>query len=463
MAVDGFEKNMQKIMDQFRVRPSEEVWSKVEEKIRDKKRKRRIIFLIALSCIGLALGGYGLYDLTINGNQKASNLVNDQKQLTKNLSSKRVPGNEPAIDGLKNERDSGSWLVKNRPGTIAAVDGHQNEPVQKGMLISKPQRSIKLRTRLAKESNKQVRNDTTIPVQTGLGEEFASVNRIPIQSVPASHKIIARVTAKDSVLVIPPNSIRLPGINFGDTAATAANIPKPTIKSPRRLEWGLNLSIGLSSITQSLFSLKNNNVYGNSIAGSSPGTNFQNPQSSGRSSFGFKTGLVAKKDLTKRSSMMVGINYVYLSDEIKTGNQQNNSLFVNSSFAISSYYNNGQQKEFTDRFHFIELPVYYSLRLTKNTSHFLALDEGVSVAYLVSADALVYDSTAGGIYYYNKNLFARTHINFIPGLSYHFTGSKNIEWTLGTQASFDVIKIFKSNLDRRKYFIYPGIDARIFF
>src|SRR5689334_3392979 len=61
MAENEFEKNVRQEMDEFKVHPSGEVWSKIEERIREKNRKRRILFFILFPAIALMLGGYGIY------------------------------------------------------------------------------------------------------------------------------------------------------------------------------------------------------------------------------------------------------------------------------------------------------------------------------------------------------------------------------------------------------------------
>ena len=66
MSANEFEKNVRKEMDEFKVQPSGEVWLKIEDRIREKKRKRRIIFFILFSFIALMLGGYGIYNFSGN-------------------------------------------------------------------------------------------------------------------------------------------------------------------------------------------------------------------------------------------------------------------------------------------------------------------------------------------------------------------------------------------------------------
>ena len=128
-----------------------------------------------------------------------------------------------------------------------------------------------------------------------------------------------------------------------------------------------------------------------------------------------------------------------------------------------SYYAGSPQETYTDHFHFIELPLSFNWRVTNNTDHFLSLNAGVSPSYLLSTNALLYDTTAGGIYYHNKDLVTRTHFNFTSGISYQFKNKKSMDFSIGPQVSFDVSKVFKSDLDKRKYLLYTGINARVFF
>ena len=59
MAANEFEKNVRKEMGEFKVQPSAEVWLKIEDRIREKKRKRRIIFFVLFCSMALMLAGYG--------------------------------------------------------------------------------------------------------------------------------------------------------------------------------------------------------------------------------------------------------------------------------------------------------------------------------------------------------------------------------------------------------------------
>jgi hypothetical protein len=244
--------------------------------------------------------------------------------------------------------------------------------------------------------------------------------------------------------------------------------PKNNEKKAMKLKWGVNFSAGSSRLSEDLFTVSNSSGTANYPAaqGNSGGPGSVNNtvySVEGRPGFAFKTGAVVKTDFTERSSFLLGLNYVYYSDEIKVGVQQNATLSLLGVYNLSSYYAGSPQKDFTEHFHFIELPILYSWRMAQNKNHFLSLDAGVSIAYLMSTNALVYDTTASGIYYHNNDLITKTHFNIIPGISYHFINPKGLEFAVGPQFSFDMTKAIKSDFDKRNYFLYAGIGASLFF
>jgi hypothetical protein len=257
------------------------------------------------------------------------------------------------------------------------------------------------------------------------------------------------------------------------TIAEIKKIPAPG-KSFFAVKWGLNVSGGFSKIAQNSFlhsfldptdKSLNSSSYNNPGAinggGGGPAA-FTNPQSPSHSSFAFKAGLTASKNFSKRSNLSIGIQYAYLSDKFKTGYQQINNALLNARFNIPAYYSGTAQQTFTDHFHFIELPVIYDWRITGKTTHFLSVDAGASFSYLISTNALVYDTVAQGIYYHNKDQFNRGSINLISGFSYH-ARKKSFELIVGPRFTFSLQDIFKSNMDQRRYFLYSGIEASMLF
>jgi hypothetical protein len=255
-----------------------------------------------------------------------------------------------------------------------------------------------------------------------------------------------------------------------DTRSVQAVSKKKGDKVHRKITWGINFSAGSSVITEDAFSFKSSSANadigfasspGNSTGGGGPVTYSRYPQSQSEPALAFKAGINTRKNISKRSSLSAGLGYSYLADKMKVGTTQGQTQ-SQSAFSLS-YYSGPPQQTYTDHFHFIELPLSFNWRATNNTDHFLSLNAGVSPSYLLATNALLYDTAAGGSYYHDKDLVRKAQFNFTTGISYQFKNKRSLEFSIGPQVSFDVSKVFKSDLDKRNYFLYTGIDARVFF
>ena len=472
MAANEFEKNVRKEMDEFKVQPSGEVWSKIEDRIREKKRKRRIIFFVLVSSIALMLGGYEMYNFSGN---------NTRSEAQRKLSGGNGPNDENKTNNSRNEE------LNNETVTIKPnIPAENTEHVKKALIVGKqkqanqsnkedkPITSISKRnpdsqdqTTINKaEKENYIKSDTTDQETTGI----SSFNQQPVIT-DTNQKEIAKAGDKN---LAPDDSTGSTLKESKDTRSVQAMNKKKGDKIPGQIVWGINFSAGTSVITEDAFSFKSSNATadkqytspgsvtgGPLTGGGGPVTYYSYPQLQSKPAFAFKAGINARKNISKRSSLSAGLGYSYLADKIKVGAAQGGAQ---SQSAFSrSYYTGAPQQTYTDHFHFIELPLSYNWRVTNNTDHFLSLNAGVSPSYLLATNALLYDTTAGGTYYHDKDLVRKTQINFITGISYQFKNKKSLEFSIGPQVSFDVSKVFKSDLDKRKYFLYTGIDARIFF
>ncbi len=470
MAENEFEKNVRREMDEFKVRPSEEIWPKIEEKIREKNRKRRVLFFILFSLIALMLGGYGIYNFSgSNTRSEAQNKLSEGDQ----------PTGKNKIDNSKN-KELNKETIAIKPNIPAENADQEN----KTLLVAKQKKIDQRSTRdrfITSDSRKNHISEDQTAINTNQAEKETRSDKTDQETVNTSsfdqQQVATDTTQKE---IAKPNDKNL-AVNdttgskreqLKDTRSAQVVNKKKTDKNFSKIAWGINFSAGTSVITEDAFSFKSSyaaadrqysnspgSVTGGPVTG--PGTYYRYPQSQNKPAFAFKAGIQARKNISKRSSLSAGLGYSYLADKIKVGSGQNQGQ-AQSAFSLS-YYAGAPQQTYTDHFHFIELPLYYNWRVTNNTDHFLSLNAGVSPSYLLATNTLLYDTAAGGIYYLNKDLVTKAHFNFISGISYQFKNKKNLEFSIGPQFSFDVSKIFKSELDKRKYFLYTGIDARVFF
>jgi hypothetical protein len=471
MQANEFEKNVQRTMDEFKLRTSDEVWQKVEERIQEKKKKRRILFFILLSFIGLALAGYGIYNFS-----KKRMTLGDESVAVKKLTDQKNNLNNATL--ILPEKSDASNKLEKKQEKLVNRDQNRNRVVATKTKISKLNDDLFIAEKKypvkggfvkmnKREPDKDLNSDSII-VKNG---NISAGNESQFLTDEGNKKIVTDSVRKDVAIN-----------NFVDTASIKnsennSNEEKAVVKKEktknqhsRKLQWGINVSAGSSVITEDRFSFKSSSAQAD-LSYNSPGS-FPSgggltpyPPSANQSVFAFKAGVVIRKEISRRSKLSAGLQYAYLGDRIKaaTTQTQTGTQQSNSSSGLFSYYRAIPQKTYTDRFHFIELPVTYSWRINRNTKHFLSLNVGTSMGYVFATNALTYDTSFGGIYFHNKSFFAKTHLNMISGISYHLAAAKKLEWSIGPQFSFDISKIIKSNSDKRKYFLFGGIDARIFF
>ncbi len=469
MPANEFEKKVQKIMDEFKLHPSEDVWTKVEKRIQEKKKKRRIIFFILFSFTGLLLAGYGIYHFSnkqsvsqneITGPEKISNPKNSITETTITPSNKTISNKKPGNEKKKlTDRNQNRIEIRKRKMNASQLNT--------SLLITRRKNAVA--TAPANKMNRKPAVNVIADTANSIaGNKNVSSGPQPeLLTDTANQKITAGPTAKDVAINNSSDTISIKtSDNKNGEEKNVVEKSKKKDQTTKKLKWGIDFSIGSSDITEDRFSFKtpayNSADYLFNTPGAPTGPQIRYPRSDSKAAFAFKMGAVVRKNISSRSSVSIGLGYAYLADRIKTGSKSDSTIQLDNSTA-SFYYRGIPQKTYTDRFHFIELPVIYNWRMTGNPNHFLSLDLGVSASYLLATNALVYDTAFRGIYFHDKSLFTKAHINIMSGISYYFGGGKSFGWSIGPQFSFDVSRLIKTDIDKRRYFLYCGIDARMFF
>jgi len=472
MAANEFEKNVQRIMDELRLHPSEGVWENVEKSIREQKRKRRIIFFIILSCIGLGLAGYGIDHLLKPEKTKIQTAHQDSHENSTSLheptkTASKQTDTDASVENRKSTEVANTNSITKRANESNHLGGKEgSNPLQendKKILLKKRAASASDNSASNQYQDKRSKRQTEavstpkVASPKGNNEPGSKDSTTGHQEINAQPKLVSNKPADSEVSKQAQQKL------------TAIVPSTETIKTRKRsnkakLKWGVTISSGISTINGNFpFLNQQNQYYPNAVSGpGAPGVGYVMPQSSNRSSFAFQGGITVNKKLSRRSALSVVAQYSLLSDKFQTGANQASSSQLYSLLNAASYYVPGSQKVYTDRFHFIEFPIVYDIRITSNSEHFVGFDAGVSPTYLVATNALVYDTVGGGIYYHNKRLFSRAGLNLIVGIPYHIM-IKDMEMSVGPKLSFGLNKIIKSDLDKRKYFLFGGINATILF
>jgi hypothetical protein len=468
MAANEFEKSVRRVMDEFKLHPSDEVWQNVEERIRERNRKRRILFFL-FCFLGLIMAGSGLYIFSNSRGADSNHKSDNSKQQQVPVSTGNSPIKSDTKTTFPQETAIGQQLVHaetvdRKNSTKKSATRNRNNKTDGNDMLKKG----KLEATNSLSANKK-QDERSVIVDTARQKpNDVSIDNTKIFNDTENQKVVATELQKDVKANIPADTTLMKNKEGKlSEPATQANPRKMDDQKSMKLKWGVNFSAGASSLRENRLSLGNSSQ-DKSYSATPPGNVVGGPaamtfSTEKKPGFAFKMGVIIEKNFSLRSSLSSGLNYVYFSDKIKVGVRQNGTLPLAGAYNVVSYYAGSPQKDFGEHFHFLELPILYGWKITRNANHFLSLDAGISLAYLISTNALIYDSTAGGIYYHNSDLVTKTHFNIIPGISYHVINSKGLEFVLGPQFSFDMTKAIKTDLDKRNYFLYAGIRASLFF
>ncbi len=484
MQENEFEKKIFSEMQGFKIKPSEKVWINVEERIREKKKRRGLFFIFFL--LGLALLGYWQRDYFFGENQTAVVITKPAKETI----------TEPKETVIQNSNSSLHNNFKQEKRT-SVVDVMVRKPL-------KLKKDKKISTAIAETIKENKKHDITDILLTGKKPE----DNIQPVAKPAEAELLQnnlvtdRSLKPDSIkqneitsdeqVSIKMDSIQLqaddkqkedPKANkeisendrLNDTIATT--VQKQS--SSQKWKWGIHFTPGISSMNNNPFSLDMFKIasfdtrYLISIAGSSPSP--VNPfiprvrPSESKAGFAFQLAGFMQKQVSSRNHLSIGMKYGYYSDNINIGTKRDYSSNFggiqsgNLRDGSSIYSNAGSISQYTNRYHFIELPVVFQLQLNKNSSRPLYLNSGVSIGQLVFTNALLYDTAFGGVYYKNKSRFNRTQFSLSAGLAWTFFNNSKMQWGIGPVVDFHLNRMQNNPMDRNKYLLFTGIRTNILF
>ena len=249
------------------------------------------------------------------------------------------------------------------------------------------------------------------------------------------------------------------------TDSSAVTKTKSAGKKAKTVDWGISASLGGSNISQgvggalSASPLYDAAAYRNSSQSSTPGNNnggsnlnsFTKPANL-RSGLAWSLGVFISKPLGKNARLLAGLNYHYYSMGLQVGAK------IDSNKALLEY-NNGNSTSYTNRFHFIELPVNIEKQLGRDSR--FSVNAGLAFSVLAGSNALQY-SASKNTYFKDNGYINKAQLGLQAGFSYRlFQKSVGIE--AGPQLSYGLSNIFKKELYGSAHLFMAGINARIFF
>ncbi|QEC42733.1 outer membrane beta-barrel protein [Pseudobacter ginsenosidimutans] len=334
-------------------------------------------------------------------------------------------------------------------------------------------------------------NPSSLPGKTDSGNVVS--NFIPQQDT------------EDSAGIAAPSSTPAPAkVNLAQNQAPktkkkpVVEPPKPAHK-PSTWSFGIVAEGGASHISKgspfSLLSKKNNEPEDLAMASPAPpNQNFyggpagftqfpDNKPSELKSSIAWSAGGFVQKQLNKRISVSAGVQYSYFSMKTDVGQfmksaisvsnanydqivsdyyQGRSALNVGGGLAATSYPRPPQQQEYTNKYHFLEIPVKIHWRVTGDEASLpIIVDGGLSVAKLLSTNALHYDGN-NDVYYKDYDYFNKIQAGITAGVNVElFSESKHPIW-IGPTIKYQLSNLITSDLSNGQHLWSFGLGAKFF-
>ena len=230
----------------------------------------------------------------------------------------------------------------------------------------------------------------------------------------------------------------------------ASGKKKITNTRKNRLEWGITGGAGLSSLSMHLS--PESYPYNAASAGAIRYAAYP----SHKQSLSFQLGFLLLKPLNKTTDIFIGVQYTYAGIKIERGNQVNMAIFTSPASNISTYYgpNNTGSYNFTNQYHFIEIPLGIEKQLGDKSR--FSLNAGVSVAMLISTNALQYIPQTG-IYYKDNSYFNETQINIFGGIQYQLLRKEKYSLKLGPQVQYGLTGLVNKKSPYSEHLFIGGL------
>lgn len=495
-----FEKQVQQKMQELRVAPGADVWARVEADIQKKKRRRPVLLWLLFA--GLLIGSsWFLYTGLLSGdNQTAQSTpednngqgdpvnantpdkaivpVNDkagQSANTDKTSGEKNPATTPTIHKKTNGSETTSTqhntqnnteaFRKTQPATLAKKGSIPKERPENFLQAGSSRRSI------AQKQPPVAGSQLSI---TGKPTELPSQATGQVVSVtePASERNVQSRAVTASLIKLFPETGGIPAPQVNNPLAINKQEPPAKHESKtaknRHWQWGINTSAGVSDLADELF--KSTTVadlaYSGGVANvPSPPTNLPGRPSEATAAFAYQVGGYASKGIGNKLRLKLGLNYEYYSNTIMVGSHVNNERFINQGNSLNvvrGYYTSGNFNKYTNKYHFVSLPLSMQWELTNHRKYGLVWENGISIARLVNTNALNYDGISGS-YYKDDNVFNKTQWIASSSLLFSIKSKGNLQLYAGPHVQYHLSNLMSSNTDNAQHLRYAGLKMIIGF
>lgn len=505
MPENDFEKQVQQLFGDMKLKPSDAVWSRVHERITREKKRRRVLLWLPLL---LLLSAGGIYLITGDNKRSAEGSLQElhanaggaattgtanksgQNMGSNNASSERTGTAATSSLPSSTADDAGTGA---NTGTPLPADTKLEGKAEKNDVQRKPQgRSLEGNipgigiSKQGGNSRSGVKRGTGSIVDNNINKTNKGATATTGDAEADLNEISARPATGIQQNVDGYKGLK--EIESEKTLKHFANAPiissnKPVVKLAKRKswEWGISGQAGASTVGKGLSGVFSNGLFEKSqynYAASpvtSPDLSFlgnQNnylaaappPASAIKTGMAWNAGGFGKWYIKDRLALTFGAEYSLYTTSREVGsmvvpqyNLNGASQDVNARFA--AYYTGGNGVNYTNKYHFVQVPLGIQWQVNKGIKLPLQVDAGLALAYLVNTNAVHYRSNTG-VYYEDKSLFNKLQTGLYAGFSVKLFQHTERPLYIGPLVQYNLSNTTKSSTGLKQNFMYAGLKIQ---
>ena len=429
MESSNFEKEVSQKLEEFKIPPEEEVWSRIEKEIAPKGGTRKGVLLFLLLLL-ISAGGAWWLTHENSASKFPSTFENvvkrENRDEAKGMTSLKVEKNKKTTDANVSQSPKHEANASSSKVETAATNSIKRIPKKSNQFISaKPARSFASKP-TDQFSTKQVEN-------IALTDESRNED---LNEIPIPGKII-NVPLTGDLTTSKPLQFQ----TLNPYQPFALNLKKQSIKKG---EWtiGFTLSGGSSWIEGK----EAHGLYANNVQTGSFNTAYvyyplrssyayhPSRPTSFHASFSFTAGVFAERNLTSKTNVSLGLSYSHLS----------------------------LQNNVSNNFEFVQLPVLFHFRVNRNDHLPLTFDAGVTASQLMAANAQQYNYFSDR-WYHDNDLFNKFQANIYTGFSFTVFNKEGKQILVGPGFSYGFTQLSNSGIYESKHLQVLNLHAEILF
>jgi hypothetical protein len=471
----NFEKTVQQKMEELQFHPAESVWVNIEKAVAGQRRRRGLPYFwrFALPVI-LAVGVTGGYYVTTRPANKTVSIHGVPKRsINASGENPMTSANGHIQTAISNGStpipvSSESTAAASRASATSGSPSTRHEASEEKAKPKTAQNGVN-RYRLSNGRSDRDLAKAADPARFAAtsksfsGEAFSTAAVVSMSTTPiqaASRK--AWFFQPELADQRQTHAIRAAQLNNKKAAIAIAGLQKKA----RPWEAGFVAGGGISRLNrlnsaQAAAALSFTAASFYRINGSSQGNAYI---SDVRSDAAFSGGVYLQKAIADRWIFNTGMTLHYYSSGITIGQQVNSYVQASASFLNPSalatvpsaaVYSAGDWQSYTNKYYFLELPLNMQWQVNKSHLLPLFLEGGFSLARLMSANALLYDSETG-VYSKQVNQLNKTQLYvstaLMAGLPLH-----GLHIEVGPQVQYGLTPIVDGHSLGDQHFFYAGI------